>query len=465
MKTTFSSFNSVLIAGGLITALLLAISGCTYGQRASGYGTSENPERTLSDGEMRHFWRSIPEHRDADYLYRLGRHFQQRGRYELAIQPFLQVIERDPQRVDAYNALGVSYDQLSKFDLAKQCYQRALILKPDFAAAYNNLGYSCLMQGRPDAAIEYLHRAISLQNSNPRFHNNLALAYRRSGRDLMTAGISGNVESSRIDKTPGNPVAGWHADQVIARAIADIHRRQPDHTATSSSGSSMHENQAWGDPAPPRPVTTTIKGTHPASPDNDFRPVWVAPQIVIANGNGEYRMARNMGRYFADKGFDILRLANADHFGYARTQIVYNNGQRQDACDLARLLFGPAIECDLISTNRTHGPVKVLIGRDIAGLNLLLNGRLRIQVANGNGAQGMAGKLTAYFRTKGYTVSRPTNAGHFNYQLTQIIYPTNRLDNARFLARELPGNCSGNLVHDERLENRIHIIIGKDFRM
>jgi hypothetical protein len=321
------------------------------------------------------------------------------------------------------------------------------------------------MQGRPDAAIEYLHQAISLQNSNPRFHNNLALAYRSSGRNLMTADISGDVESKRFDKTPGNSASDSHADQVIALAIADIHRRGPDHSATPSSGSSTHENQAWGDPAPPRPVTTTIKETHLTSLDNDHRPVWVAPQIVIANGNGEYRMARNMGRYFADKGFGILRLSNADHFGYVRTQIMYNNGQRQDACDLARLLFGPAVECDLISTNRTHGPVKVLIGKDIAGLNLLFNGRLGVQIANGNGVQGIAGKLTAYFRTKGYVVSRPINAGHFDYQLTQIIYPTNRMNNARFLARELPGNFKGNLVHDERLENRIHIIIGKDFRM
>lgn len=465
METTFSKSNYLLIAGGLIAVLLFAISGCTHGQHTGGYLTNKNPERTLSDGAMRQFWRSIPEHRDADYLYQLGRHFQQRGRYELAIRPFLQVIERDPQRTDAYNALGVSYDQLSKFEQAEQCYRRALILKPDFAAAYNNLGYSFLMQGRADAAIEYLHQAISLQNSNPRFHNNLALAYRRSGRNLMTADISVNVESNRSDNTPGSPVSDSPTDQVIALAIADIHRRESDLAATPSSGSAMHKNQAWGDPSPPRPVTTTIIETHLASLDNDHQPVWVAPQIVIANGNGEYRMARNMGRYFADKGFGILRLSNADHFGYARTQIMYNNGQRQEACDLARLLFGPAIECDLISTQRMHGPVKVLIGRDIAGLNLLFNGRLRIQVANGTGVQGMAGKLTAYLRTRGYVASRPTNADRFDYQLTQIIYPTNRMDNARFLARELPGNFSGKLVHDERLGNRIHIIIGKDFRM
>jgi hypothetical protein len=306
----------------------------------------------------------------------------------------------------------VSYDQLSKFDLAEQCYRRALLLKPDFAAVYNNLGYARLMQGRPEAAIGYLHRAVSLQKGNPRFSNNIVLAYRYF----------------------------------------------------------EEKNEIRGDPSSPYPLSAFMKtATSPSPPDspniNAHQPLWVAPQIDIINGNGAYRMARNLGRYFEARGFNIQRLSNADHFRYPRTQILYNHGQRQDARTLAHVLFGPGTEWELRDNGRATGPVTLLIGRDIAGLNQLFNGRVLIQVANGNGVQGVADRLTGHFRTRGYRVGRPTNAGHFHYQLTHIIYPANHADDARFVARELPGTFSGRLIPGKQSANRIHIIVGKDLQM
>ena len=214
-----------------------------------------------------------------------------------------------------------------------------------------------------------------------------------------------------------------------------------------------------------KPVEYENHGSRTVQGNTDTTPLWLTPRIEIANGNGAARMAGNIGTYFKNKGFDVHRIANADHFEYPRTRIFYSDGQRQVACTLSRMLFGPEIVCDLIYNGQNFGQIKVLMGKDMAGLNDLFTGRLKIQVANGNGVQDIAGKLSAFLRTKGFYVVKPVNAGHFEYEYTQIYYPAGRLANARFVAREFPESETRHLIEDERQSDTIYIIIGKDFTL
>jgi tetratricopeptide (TPR) repeat protein len=462
MKThTIRSIQGLLI-GWLIAAALI-ITACSHW---------DGPARSyrLAKSDMDHFKDSIRyQQTDAGDHYRLGRFFQQRGRHMLAVAEFSRTIQLDPRRADAHNAMGVSYDQLRQYDLAVQCYHRAQILKPDFAAAYNNLGYSYLMQGDPEKAIAPLQKAVSLKGRNTRFHNNLALAYRQSGQvetasmEFKSSGQDQPAQSMDSASSPGIPVD--RAGELHLFKIAWENENSPSISDSSNRPETMH----LADP-PRQSVSPSLQPeandntSSRAMPDNTgAMPLWAPSQIEIANGNGVHQMARNIGNYFKQKGYDVHRLSNADHFNYPRTRIFYSDGQRQVACTLSQMLFGPHMVCDLIYNGRKHGQIKILMGNDVAGLNDLFSGKLKIRVANGNGVRNMARKFSDFLRTKGFYVVNPVNAEHFGYEFTQIVYPAGQLTNAQFIVREFPDKEAWRLVKDDRPANTIYIIIGKDF--
>ncbi|MEJ2169917.1 MAG: LytR C-terminal domain-containing protein [Desulfobacterales bacterium] len=464
MRThNFRSIQGVLT--GWLIAAALTITAC------SNWAGPDRAYR-LARSDMDLFKNSVRyQQSDAGYHYRLGRYFQQRGRHMLAVAEFRRTINLDPHRADAHNAMGVSYDELRHFDLAEGCYGRALIVKPDFAAAYNNLGYSYLMQGNPEKAIAPLQKAVSLHDSNARFHNNLALAYRQSGQ-VETASVE--FKSSGQDQ-PGQSLEPESSSGVPVNRAKELHLYkiawENENPPWFSDSSNRPETMPLADPPrqsdspSPQPVANENTSSRAMRDNTGVMPPWAPSQIEIANGNGVHQMARNIGNYFKQKGFDVHRLSNADHFNYPRTRIFYSDGQRQVACTLSQMLFGPDMVCDLIYNGQKYGQIKILMGDDVAGLNDLFSGKLQIQVANGNGVRDMAGKLSSYLRTKGFYVARPVNAGHFGYESTRIYYPAGRLTNARFVGRELPESDTERLIEDDRQSDTIYIIIGQDFTL
>ena len=471
MKTHKIRWPQVLLIVWL-TAVAFVLAACSHWAGTEWISGHRGRTHSLAKSEMDHSVGSIRyQQADAGNHYRLGRYFQQRGRHMLAVAEFSRTIQLDPKRADAHNAMGVSYDQLRQFDVAEQCYHRAQILKPDFAAAYNNLGYSYLMQGRAEKAVAPLEKAVSLQGRNTRFHNNLAMAYRQTGQaetafaEFKLSGQHQKVQSSDPESSPGVP-----ADREEELHLSKI-AWQNENTPLISESLNTQETMPLADPprqsvSPPSQTETHENVSSPALPGNaGATPFWVPTQIDIANGNGVRRMARHIGKYLKQKGFDVHRLSNAEHFSYPRTRIFYSDGQRQVACTLSQMLFGPDMVCDLIYNGRKYGQIKILMGNDVAGLNDLFSGKLKIQVANGNGVHNLARKFSDFLRTKGFCVAHPVNAENFGYEFTQIVYPPGQMTNAQFLAREFPEKEAWRLVEDDRPENTIYVIIGKDFTL
>lgn len=62
-----------------------------------------------------------------------------------------------------------------------------------------------------------------------------------------------------------------------------------------------------------------------------------------------------------------------------------------------------------------------------------------IEVSNGNGAAGMAGRSAAFLRDHGFKVSSITNAKHFRFQDSKIFYKEGYLHVAKELAAIIPG--------------------------
>jgi Tfp pilus assembly protein PilF len=88
---------------------------------------------------------------------------------------------------------------------------------------------------------------------------------------------------------------------------------------------------------------------------------------------------------------------------------------------------------------------------------------VEIEIANGNGVNGAAGRFGRYLKSRGFKVANVTNANSFDHATTKIFYCDGDIKNVYKLLQKIP------LLPDQRsiielknMGSRIKIIIGKD---
>ncbi len=89
------------------------------------------------------------------------------GRIDIVEQDLKYILERDPEHVDALNALG--YTLADRTDRYKEAYgyiTRALDLKPDSYAILDSMGWVLYRLGNHEEAITYLRRSIELHHDH-----------------------------------------------------------------------------------------------------------------------------------------------------------------------------------------------------------------------------------------------------------------------------------------------------------
>ncbi len=106
----------------------------------------------------------------------------QSGRLQAAEQIYRQILQAEPNDVDALHLLGVIAHQVGKLDEAVACYRRALVLKPDYVGALGNLGLALKNQGNLDEAVACYRRALVLRPGYVDAHNNLGNALKEQGK-------------------------------------------------------------------------------------------------------------------------------------------------------------------------------------------------------------------------------------------------------------------------------------------
>lgn len=86
-----------------------------------------------------------------------------------------------------------------------------------------------------------------------------------------------------------------------------------------------------------------------------------------------------------------------------------------------------------------------------------------IDVANGNGVEGMARRTAGYLKRNGLDVRRISNASHFNMPKTQIYYKDGYLQEAYLLSSFIPGRQDFIKV-DALSSIRLHVklVLGRD---
>ncbi|MBD2437888.1 tetratricopeptide repeat protein [Nostoc sp. FACHB-110] len=111
---------------------------------------------------------------------------QQAGRFFQAEQIYTQILQEQPNQVDALYLLGTLAHQSGKTEKAIALYRQALAVNPDLASVHSNLGIALKQQGLLQEAIQHYQEAIALQPNAAQFHYNLALVFQQQG-NLATA--------------------------------------------------------------------------------------------------------------------------------------------------------------------------------------------------------------------------------------------------------------------------------------
>jgi predicted O-linked N-acetylglucosamine transferase (SPINDLY family) len=106
----------------------------------------------------------------------------QAGQLQEAEQFYLQILQVDPNHVDALHSLGVIAGQTGRNDLAVDYLQAVLRFKPDFAAAHNNLGNVLFQQGKFPEAVASYRQALRIKPDYAEAHNNLGHALQEGGQ-------------------------------------------------------------------------------------------------------------------------------------------------------------------------------------------------------------------------------------------------------------------------------------------
>jgi len=88
---------------------------------------------------------------------------------------------------------------------------------------------------------------------------------------------------------------------------------------------------------------------------------------------------------------------------------------------------------------------------------------VELEIANGNGENGMARKVAKYLEIRGFKVAEITNAHSFDHELSTVLYSSEgRRDLERLMAELHVIRQASNLIELEHLGNRIRVVVGKD---
>jgi len=200
--------------------------------------------------------------------------------------------------------------------------------------------------------------------------------------------------------------------------------------------------------------------------------------LIIENGNGVRGIARATSNLLAGEKLDIRRVGDAEHFDYAQTVIYYRPELFPYAQEIAASLN---LSCELLPSDQLAegADVQVVLGHDFASQVIVQNGglsfesnpnsyylasTLRLEVANGNGVNGMAARVREYLRGKGSNVIRISDAENFDYQESLLYYRNGTRIAAEGLAGRLP--LPGiRLIETDRLRPKTdaRLVIGRDF--
>ena len=339
----------------------------------------DKPSYQVSEQEIGQFASKIRVHRNAtESHYLLACYYQQRGRHPEAIREFDKAIYNDPGNARAYNGKGVSCDKLKDYARAVKSYEMALKIDPNLDYVHNNLGYSYVLQGNYPAAIASFQASLAINDKNVRTHNNLGLAYAMNGQyDLALQQFEQSGDRARARYN----VAGVYYEKGLFDEAKQEYREalnlNPDfpgaRNGLEAADALARITRAVAADREEKGAATTPEKSDGTGWSGD--PSRREIGIEVSNGNGVNHMAREISQYLKTRGFNVVRLTNADHFNYTEGSILCRRGYCGMAQEIAMWLPNIQHIRETNAFDRESVKIKVVVGKDQIQYRALITAR------------------------------------------------------------------------------------------
>ena len=358
------------------------LMGCVFQERKKHYLAVEAFKRALQID---------PGHAAA--YNRWGVSLDAQGDYDEAIAAYTAALAIDQNLADVYNNLGYSYLLQGRFEPAIESLQKAVALDGGDQRYQNNLGLAYAKIGDYEAAF----KAFRAGGDETKAHLNIARLYYRNGlyekaamhfsRASAEKPLDSKTEKwfsaatslayihetkSIENKAPLTQTAekqiakhddeGFYTipagaietvefveiDQAVRIKATDDSDDQDDQTTYTSSAAGIaapeEEHKIIEETLDAKSLKMFDETQAPellsleaARGEKHSKP-WI--KIEVSNGNGVRYMARRVGNYLRGKGFILMYLSNASHFGYEGTHIFFTRGYLREAYRLSQKLPG-----------------------------------------------------------------------------------------------------------------------------
>lgn len=336
--------------------------------------------------------------------YQTGRYYQGQNRYDQAIEAYQKALAVDDKFVEARNGLGVILSRQGKYNLAIESFKLAIQQAPNATHLYSNMGYAYYLQGQYADAVAALVQATSLDPNNQHALNNLGLAYAKTGQSAQSmqtfskAALQQNLSLAIADNIPTAGVS-----ETVVSVIAQ---------ATTSSG---YVDSVTTLPSPTKELAVVIS---PAE-----------VMLVLPKDRGIIRPA-------------VISVPMIES-NTKLVQLEPNVSELQ--MQTYKSASVPPMDTPALANNSDNA-----------------HGKLRLEVSNGNGVAGLAGKVRQFLSNQGYVTSHITNQKPFQVRMTQIQYREGYQSEAQLLQASMPEMAELVQRNNMRTDIGIRVLLGKD---
>jgi Flp pilus assembly protein TadD len=349
------------------------VPACSTGKHLAAFSNIWGHAKAQSgstDAELTKLMSQLRPHPgNAEAHYQLGCWYLDRSRHEEAIKEFKKAIYIKPDYTEAYNGLGVCYDWQGDYAAASEAYRIALKLNPNLAYIYSNLGHSYTLQGMNGEAIESLKQAVALGSNSKQTHNNLGLAYALSGQF--------DLAMKEFEMTGNKALAHTLAAKIYYRkGQFEKAKEQYEEALTLDPDSAPLQQSLERSTllakfeavlAPLKQAVEVVMPIESAQVQTpgDIPKSFADVGLEVSNGNGANSMAKNVARQLKEKGFNIVRLTNADRFNHPKTTLLYKPEYSDATKELAKQLPEVPTMQEVKKLDRPNIRMKIVLGRDL----------------------------------------------------------------------------------------------------
>jgi Flp pilus assembly protein TadD len=331
------------------------------------------------------------------------------------------VTKSSNDRPEATYQLGRYYQGQNRFDQAVNVSLKALNADANFVEARNGLGVVYSRQGKYREAIEAFQAAIQQAPKAAHLYSNMGYAYYLQGE--YAESVKALQQATALD--PNNQRALNNLGQAYAKAGNTTKSALAFAEAISAEKPNNTEAVA---PAQSAPANVTNIAAAPAA-DTSVKTTSAqdAQILAIPKDRGVIRTAESATL--------VLPVVES------RAQLV------TVAPHVSELQLRPQ-SAEMVQAASMEGSQNLQ--------------KVRLEVANGNGVSGAAGKISKFLRVQGYAAARLTNQKPFKTKTTQIHYRSGYEAEAQLLQAKLLDAPKLVERNDMRANVSVRVVLGKD---